>query len=83
MELRGPLAPTPANDVEPSAVVVPGATDFAGLPVVPPPGSHAGIHDEDAAATIPSRRFHPHWPAHAIARVWHHPAARPDDQATA
>ena len=41
------------------------------------------IHDADAAATIPSRRYHPHWPAHAIARVWHHPAARPDDQAAA
>jgi MFS family permease len=35
------------------------------------------IHDADAAATIPSRRYHPHWPAHAIARIWHHPAARP------
>ena len=41
------------------------------------------IHDADAAATIPSRRYHPHWPTHAIARVWHHPAARPDDQAAA
>jgi hypothetical protein len=41
------------------------------------------IHDADAAATIPSRRYHPHWPAHAIARVWHHPAARPDDRAAA
>jgi MFS family permease len=41
------------------------------------------IHDADAAATIPSRRYHPHWPAHGIARVWHHPAARPHDQAAA
>ena len=41
------------------------------------------IHDADAAATIPSRRYHPHWPAHAIARVWHHPARRSDDQAAA
>jgi len=30
-----------------------------------------------------SRRYHPHWPTHAIARVWHHPAARPDEQAAA
>jgi MFS family permease len=38
------------------------------------------IHDADAAATIPSRRHNPHWPTPAIARVWHHPAARPDDK---
>jgi hypothetical protein len=39
------------------------------------------IHDADAAATIPSRHYHPHWPTPAIARVWPHPAARPEDQA--
>jgi EmrB/QacA subfamily drug resistance transporter len=38
------------------------------------------IHDADAAATIPSRRHNPHWPTPAIARVWHHPAATPDDK---
>ncbi len=41
------------------------------------------IHDADAAATIPSRRHNPHWPAPAIARFWHHPAAGPDDRAAA
>jgi EmrB/QacA subfamily drug resistance transporter len=41
------------------------------------------IHDADAAATIPSRRHHPPWPAPAVARVWHHPAVRPDDKAAA
>ncbi len=45
--------------------------------------SALSIHDADAAATIPSRRHHPWWPAPALARVWHHPAARPDDKAAA
>jgi len=40
------------------------------------------IHDADAAATIPGHH-HPHWPTSAIARVWHHPPARPDDKAAA
>ncbi len=35
------------------------------------------IHDADAAATIPSHRRHSLWPTPAIARVWHHPPARP------
>ena len=39
--------------------------------------SALSIHDADAAATIPSRRHHPQWPASAVARVWHHPAATP------
>jgi EmrB/QacA subfamily drug resistance transporter len=42
--------------------------------------SALSIHDADAAATIPSRRHNPHWPTPAIARVWHHPAATPDDK---
>jgi EmrB/QacA subfamily drug resistance transporter len=42
--------------------------------------SSLSIHDADAAATIPSRRHNPQWPASAVARVWHHPAARPDDK---
>jgi EmrB/QacA subfamily drug resistance transporter len=42
--------------------------------------SSLSIHDADAAATIPSRDHNPHWPTPAIARVWHHPAARPDDK---
>jgi hypothetical protein len=42
--------------------------------------SALSIHDEDAAATIPGRRHNPHWPASAVARVWHHPAATPDDE---
>ena len=45
--------------------------------------SALSIHDADAAATIPSRRHHTHWPTPAIARVWHHPAARPGDKAAA
>jgi len=45
--------------------------------------SALSIRDADAASTIPSRRHHPRWPAPAVARVWHHPAARPDDQAAA
>jgi MFS family permease len=45
--------------------------------------SALSIHDADAAATIPSRRHHPWWPAPALARFWHHPAARPDDKAAA
>jgi EmrB/QacA subfamily drug resistance transporter len=42
--------------------------------------SALSIHDADAAATIPSRRHNPQWPASAVARVWHHPAATPDDK---
>ena len=42
--------------------------------------SALSIHDTDAAATIPSRRHNPQWPASAVARVWHHPAATPDDK---
>jgi len=38
------------------------------------------IHDADAAATMPTRRHNPHWPATAVARVWHHPATGPDDK---
>ncbi len=45
--------------------------------------SALSIRDADAASTIPSRRHHPRWPAPAVARVWHHPAVRPDDQAAA
>ena len=40
--------------------------------------SALSIHDTDAAATIPSRRHRTAWPAPALARIWHHPAARPD-----
>ena len=40
--------------------------------------SALSIHDADAAATIPSRRHHPQWPASAVARIWHHPAGTPD-----
>jgi EmrB/QacA subfamily drug resistance transporter len=39
--------------------------------------SALSIHDEDAAATIPGRRHNPHWPALAVARVWHHPWHHP------
>ncbi len=42
--------------------------------------SALSIHDADAAATMPGRRHNPHWPASAVARVWHHPAATPDDK---
>ena len=41
--------------------------------------SALSIRDADAAATIPSRR-HPHWPTPALARIWPHPAATPDDK---
>ncbi len=42
--------------------------------------SALSIRDADAAATFPRRRHHHSpWPAPAVARVWHHPAARPDD----
>jgi MFS family permease len=40
--------------------------------------SALSIHDADAAATIPSRRHRTAWPAPALARIWHHPAARPE-----
>jgi EmrB/QacA subfamily drug resistance transporter len=42
--------------------------------------SALSIHDADAAATIPGRRHNPQWPASAVARVWHHSAATPDDK---
>jgi MFS family permease len=41
------------------------------------------IRDADAAATIPARRRHPHWPEPSLARIWHHPAAKSDDRAAA
>jgi MFS family permease len=42
--------------------------------------SALSIRDADAAATIPGRRHNPHWLASAVCRVWHHPAATPDDK---
>jgi hypothetical protein len=41
--------------------------------------SALSIHDADAAATIHSRRQHPHWSALAVGRVWHHPAGETTD----
>jgi hypothetical protein len=40
--------------------------------------SALSIHDVDAA-TIHSRRQHPHWSAPAVARAWHHPAGETTD----
>jgi EmrB/QacA subfamily drug resistance transporter len=42
--------------------------------------SALSIRDADAAATIPSRHHRSPWPAPALARIWHHPAAQPDDK---
>jgi hypothetical protein len=51
------------------------ATAFAPAGVA----SALSIHDADAAATIHSRRQHPHWSALAVARVWHQPAGETTD----